>query len=85
MDRGLWAYTRHPNYFGEATMWWGIAIAALSVPGGGAGLLGPVVITWLLTMVSGVPLLEKEMTGKPGWEEYAARTSVFVPLPPKKA
>lgn len=82
MDRGLWAYTRHPNYFGEATMWWGIGILALSVSQGWVALLGPLVITWLLTSVSGVPLLEKEHRGEPEWDAYRARTSVFVPLPP---
>lgn len=84
MDRGLWAYTRHPNYFGEAAMWWGVGIMALSLPGGWIGLVGPVTITWLLTMVSGVPMLERLMEGRPGWAEYKARTSVFIPLPPKK-
>jgi len=83
MDRGLWAWTRHPNYFGEATMWWGLAVIALSVPGGWIGILGPVTITWLLTKVSGIPLLEPKMALKPGWEEYAARTSAFLPRPPR--
>ncbi|MFO7697345.1 MAG: DUF1295 domain-containing protein [Anaerolineae bacterium] len=83
MTSGLWSYTRHPNYFGEAVMWWGIFIVALS---GGASLLAvisPIVITYLLRYVSGVPLLEKSMSRKPGFEEYARRTSVFVPWPPK--
>lgn len=83
MDRGLWSWTRHPNYFGESVMWWGIAIIALSVPGGWIGLLSPVVITWLLLKVSGVPMLEKHFEGRPGWDAYKARTSAFVPLPPK--
>jgi len=84
MDRGLWNYTRHPNYFGEATMWWGIFLLALS---GGASLLAvlsPLTITALLLFVSGVPLLEKAMADKPGYAEYAARTSIFVPWFPKK-
>jgi steroid 5-alpha reductase family enzyme len=84
MDRGLWAFTRHPNYFGEATMWWSLGIMALSVPGGWIGLIGPVVITWLLTKVSGIPMVERKREGRPEWEAYKARTSAFVPLPPGK-
>jgi len=84
MDRGLWALTRHPNYFGEATMWWGLGILALSVPGGWIGLIGPITITWLLTKVSGIPLVERRHSGEPEWEAYKARTSAFVPLPPRK-
>jgi steroid 5-alpha reductase family enzyme len=84
MDRGLWAWTRHPNYFGEATMWWGLAVMALAVPAGWIGMIGPITITWLLTMVSGVPLAEASLAGNPEWEAYKARTSVFLPLPPRK-
>lgn len=83
MTTGLWRYTRHPNYFGEATMWWGIFLLALA---GGAPLitiLSPITITFLLVKVSGVPLLEESMKKKPGYEEYAKRTSVFVPWLPK--
>jgi len=84
MTRGLWRYTRHPNYFGEATLWWGIFLIAL---GGGVtpfAVIGPVTITLLLLFVSGVPLLEKSMKDKPGYAEYAAKTSIFVPWFPKK-
>jgi steroid 5-alpha reductase family enzyme len=84
MDQGLWALTRHPNYFGEATMWWGLAIVALSMPGGWTGLVGPVTITWLLTKVPGIPLLEAKRAGQPEWESYKARTSAFIPLPPRR-
>jgi len=84
MTGGLWAYTRHPNYFGEAIMWWGLAIAALAVPGGWVAFVGPITITWLLVKVSGIPLAERSMGDKPGWAEYKVRTSAFVPLPPKK-
>ena len=83
MTRGLWRYTRHPNYFGEATLWWGIFLIAL---GGGVtpfAVIGPVTITLLLLFVSGVPLLEKSMKDKPGYAEYAAKTSIFVPWFPK--
>lgn len=85
MDRGLWALTRHPNYFGEATMWWGLGIMALSMPSGWIGLIGPITITWLLTKVSGIPLVERPRNGEPEWEAYKARTSAFVPLPPRKS
>lgn len=84
MTRGLWAYTRHPNYFGEATMWWGVFLIALSTPFGWLGIITPVVITYLLLFVSGVPMTEKAFEGKPGWNAYKKQTSIFLPLPPKK-
>lgn len=84
MKYGLWKYTRHPNYFGEATMWWGIFIISLSVPNGWTGIYSPLVITLLLLFVSGVPLLEKKYKSHPEWPEYAKKTSKFIPLPPKK-
>jgi steroid 5-alpha reductase family enzyme len=84
MTRGLWKFTRHPNYFGEATMWWGIFIIALSTPYGWLGIITPVVITYLLLFVSGVPMTEKAFEGKPGWNAYKKRTSKFLPLPPNK-
>lgn len=83
MTRGLWSLTRHPNYFGEATLWWGIGLMAVSSPIGGIALLGPLTITFLLRFVSGVPLLEKKYAGRPDWEAYKARTSAFVPWFPK--
>jgi steroid 5-alpha reductase family enzyme len=83
MDRGLWRYSRHPNYFGEAAVWWGVFLVALSVPGGWWTVVSPLLITFLLLKVSGVPMLERLMEGRPGWAEYRARTSVFVPLPPR--
>lgn len=84
MSTGLWRYTRHPNYFGEATLWWGIFLIALSGGVTPFALIGPVTITLLLLFVSGVPLLEKSMKDKPGYAEYAAKTSIFVPWFPKK-
>lgn len=84
LTSGLWAYTRHPNYFGEATMWWGIFIIALSTYFGWIGAISPVIITYLLLFVSGVPLAEESMKQRPGWKKYQARTSKFLPLPPKK-
>lgn len=84
MTRGLWAWTRHPNYFGEALMWWGIALVALNVEGGWIALLSPLLITFLLTRVSGVPLLEKKYAGNPEFQAYARRTRAFFPWFPKK-
>lgn len=84
MMSGLWKYSRHPNYFGESTMWWGIAIvsAGLSLYPL-VGFLSPVLITYLLRYVSGVPMLEARWAGSPEWEAYAARTSVMLPWPPR--
>ena len=91
MDRGLWHYTRHPNYYGESLMWWGLAIIAFSallsahgVPFALLPFIGPILIIFLLLKVSGVPLLEKRFQGNPAWEEYKKKTSVFVPWFPKK-
>lgn len=83
MTTGLWAYTRHPNYFGEAVMWWGIFIIALSAGASLISIISPIAITYLLVFVSGVPLLEKAMVGRPGFEEYANRTNKFIPWLPK--
>ncbi len=91
IQTGLWKYTRHPNYFGEATMWYGIWLLALPaiIPFGifavvGTFLASPVWITYMLLKISGVPMLEEAMAQKPGWADYAAKTSMFIPLPPKK-
>jgi steroid 5-alpha reductase family enzyme len=84
MDKGLWRYSRHPNYFGEVSQWWGIFIITLSVPGSIFTIIGPLTITILILFVSGIPLLEKKYAGRPDFEEYKKRTSVFIPLPPKK-
>jgi steroid 5-alpha reductase family enzyme len=85
MTTGLWKYTRHPNYFGEALQWWGIAVVCLSVPFGIVGLVSPLTITFLLLFVSGIPLTEKRFEGWSGWAEYKRRTSVFIPLPPRRS
>lgn len=79
MTTGLWQYTRHPNYFGEATMWWGIWLLGMSVGNSVLSILSPVIITFLLRFVSGVPMLEKAMIHREGYEAYAKRTNVFVP------
>jgi steroid 5-alpha reductase family enzyme len=83
MKVGLWRYTRHPNYFGEATMWWGIFIISLSTPNGWMGIYSPIIITLLLLFVSGVPLLEKKYKNHPEWAMYAKQTSKFIPMLPK--
>ncbi len=80
---GLWRYTRHPNYFGEATMWWGIWIIAMgSLPFAWWLVISPLTITFLLTKVSGVPLLEKKMMKDPAYRAYARKTSKFFPRKP---
>jgi len=84
MTRGLWRYTRHPNYFGESLMWWGIFLLALSVPGGWATAVSPVLLTFLLVKVSGVPMLERRYADNKEFQAYARRTSVFIPWFPKK-
>jgi steroid 5-alpha reductase family enzyme len=83
LQQGLWRYTRHPNYFGEAILWWGLALIALEVPGGQAALIGPAVLTFLLVKVSGVAMLEKKYLEHPDFREYARRTSSFIPWIPK--
>jgi steroid 5-alpha reductase family enzyme len=84
MDRGLWRCTRHPNYFGDACVWWGIwLVAAEAGKWGALTVLSPVVMTLFLTKGSGAALTEKRMAGRPGFAEYVARTSGFVPLPPR--
>ena len=84
IQTGLWRYTRHPNYFGEVTMWWGIWLVALSVPYGLFGIIGPLAITVLILKVSGIPMLEKKMSLNPDFAEYKRKTSVFIPWFPKK-
>lgn len=84
MKSGLWAYTRHPNYFGEVTQWWGIWLVALAVSNGWFGIIGPITITFLILKVSGVPMLEKKMAENPDFAEYKRQTSVFIPMIPKK-
>lgn len=84
MQSGLWAYTRHPNYFGEVTQWWGIWLMALSAPNGWLTVIGPLTITFLILKVSGIPMLEKKMAENPGFAEYKRRVSLFIPFPHKK-
>lgn len=85
MTEGLWRYTRHPNYFGEAVMWWGLFLIALSAPRGWTAVVSPLLITVLLLRVSGVTMLEKKYRDHPEFEAYARRTSAFFPLPPRRS
>lgn len=80
LTTGLWKYTRHPNYFGEALLWWGFWILAVPVVNGIFTLVSPVIISLLLRYVSGVPMLERKYEGRPDWEEYKAKTPVFIPF-----
>lgn len=85
MAAGLWKYTRHPNYFGEAVLWWGIWLVALSVDSGWAAIISPLTISFLLLKVSGVAMLEKKYAGNEEFAAYARRTSPFFPWFPKKS
>jgi steroid 5-alpha reductase family enzyme len=86
LQSGLWAYTRHPNYFGETMMWWGIFVISIASlePIAFFGIVGPGLITYLLLFVSGIPLLEKKYKDNEVFQAYAQKTSVFFPRPPKK-
>lgn len=77
MTEGLWRYSRHPNYFGEALLWWGIFLIVLSTPYGWAAVFSPIVIDYLLLKVSGVPLLEKRYRNNQKYQQYAQKTNKF--------
>lgn len=79
LESGLWKYSRHPNYFGEILMWWGIGIIAAPLEQGWLGWIGPITITWLLTKVSGVPMLERKYKNHPQFEAYKKRTPALLP------
>jgi steroid 5-alpha reductase family enzyme len=83
MDRGVWQYTRHPNYFGDAAQWWGFYLIALAA-GGWWTVFSPLLMTFLLVRVSGVALLEKTLETRPRYKEYVKKTSSFVPWFPRK-
>lgn len=82
LTTGLWKFSRHPNYFGESLVWWGIYFIAL-VSGAWWTIFSPILMTWLLLRVSGVALLERTLSLKPGFEEYSRKTSAFFPWLPK--
>jgi steroid 5-alpha reductase family enzyme len=84
MDRGLWRYTRHPNYFGDACTWWGLFCISYGSPVQLATLVSPLLMTFILTRGTGQRLTDRRMArSRPGYAEYAARTSGFIPAPPK--
>ncbi|MGH8888185.1 MAG: DUF1295 domain-containing protein [Acidothermaceae bacterium] len=86
LDHGLWRYTRHPNYFGDATQWWGFSLISFAHWPGVVTIASPLLMTWLLARKTGKPLLESRLVEtRPGYADYVRRTSGFVPLPPKKA
>ena len=88
LDSGLWRYSRHPNYFGESCVWWGLGLMAVSAGGTTAAwcLASPVLMTVLLLKVSGVTLLEQDIgERRPAYRDYIARTSAFIPWPPKRS
>ena len=85
MSQGLWRYTRHPNYFGECLMWWGLFLVTLATPGSFWTIISPLTITFLLLKVSGVTLLERTiMETRPDYLEYQEKTSAFIPWFPKR-
>ena len=84
MTGGLWRYTRHPNYFGETVQWWGLWVIVLLSTYGIAAVISPLLITYLLLFVSGIPLLEKRYKDNEAFQKYAKKTSIFFPLPPKE-
>jgi steroid 5-alpha reductase family enzyme len=84
MDRGLWRYTRHPNYFGDFCMWWGLFLISLGSWIGLVTIVGPLLMTFLLTRGSGAALTERHMAKRPKYADYIARTSGFFPRPPKR-
>jgi steroid 5-alpha reductase family enzyme len=85
MDRGLWRYTRHPNYFGDVCMWWGLFAISYGSPIQLVTVVSPLMMTWILTKGTGQRMTDRRMAGsRPGYAAYAARTSGFIPLPPRR-
>lgn len=85
MDHGLWRYTRHPNYFGDACVWWGLFLIAADAGWGWLTVLSPILMTWFLAAKTGKPLMERSLANsRPGYADYVERTSGFFPLPPRR-
>ncbi|WP_031160010.1 DUF1295 domain-containing protein [Streptosporangium roseum] len=86
LDTGLWRYTRHPNYFGDACVWWGLFLVAADQWPGVLTVLSPVLMTYFLAGKTGKPMMERQLSrSRPGYADYVRRTSGFFPLPPRKA
>jgi len=84
MDKGLWRYTRHPNYFGDACVWWGLYLIAAETATGRWAIVSPIFLTFILVKWSGAALLERRLKrSRPGYVDYIERTSSFFPWPPK--
>ena len=83
LDSGLWKYTRHPNYFGNACMWWGIWLVACQAPLGWTTIFAPIIMTLFLVKISGKDLLERSLKKRPAYADYMTRTSGFIPRRPK--
>lgn len=85
LETGLWRYTRHPNYFGDACVWWGLYLIAAETGPGLWSIVGPLFLTFTLTRLSGIGITEKAIhKSRPGYADYVKRTSAFIPWPPKK-
>jgi steroid 5-alpha reductase family enzyme len=86
MDQGLWRYSRHPNYFGDLCVWWGLFAIASETVVGRFSVVGPLLLSWILVKWSGAALLERRLhRSRPGYADYVARTSRFIPWPPRAA
>jgi steroid 5-alpha reductase family enzyme len=84
MDRGLWSWTRHPNYFGDAAVWWGTYLVAASAWPGPLTIASPALMTYFLVFATGARLLERHLAQRPGYAAYQQRTSYFLPRPPRR-
>ena len=84
MDRGLWAWTRHPNYVGDSAVWWGLWLVAAEAWPGVLTVVSPLLMTYLLAFATGARLLESEMSRRPGYRDYMERTPMFLPRPPRR-
>ena len=86
MDRGLWRYTRHPNYFGDAAVWWGLFLICADAGWPWLTVLSPLLMTWFLAAKTGKPLMERQLSkSRPGYADYVSRTSGFIPFPPRRS
>ena len=84
IDTGLWAWTRHPNYFGDACVWWGLWLICASVWPGALTVASPALMTYFLVYATGARPLERTMSQRPGYRDYQRRTAFFVPRPPRR-